>query len=299
MFSGSSIELSRLRPNLRLIAGLLRIPHWVKNTSILIPIIYFGQRLPYFPESLFAFISFSLASSVGYIVNDFRDRVSDSANPIKRKRPLAGDDISRRLLHYLFISTLISSLFFGFLVEIHFVYLIVLYLTLTTVYTFQLKNFLPVRIMVLPLFFILRLLAGFIIVDSSISFWFLGVSYLLLLGLSYLKSTIDAIDYSKTPSEWALRLRWNPADKLILLLYILVLFVMSSFLYNQLLSIENLVRPFFLFANVFFTILIFFLIYYYATFKRIMMEPLIICLTNPILVFVLALNVVIFWKTRF
>ncbi len=80
------------------IAALLRAmrPHqWAKNLLLVVPLLLSHTvAVAHLVAVLFAFISFSLAASGTYILNDLLDVESDRHHPQKRQRPFAAGDLS-------------------------------------------------------------------------------------------------------------------------------------------------------------------------------------------------------------
>ena len=75
--------------------NFLRPHHWIKNFLIFVPIIASHQLdIITVKNSFFAFISFSLIASCGYIFNDLLDVNADKLNPYKKKRLFATGAIS-------------------------------------------------------------------------------------------------------------------------------------------------------------------------------------------------------------
>ena len=65
---------------------ILRPHHWVKNILIFIPLLASHEINDLtLKNSIFAFISFSLIASCGYIFNDMIDLKSDQKHPYKKK----------------------------------------------------------------------------------------------------------------------------------------------------------------------------------------------------------------------
>src|SRR5262249_9021577 len=89
--SGKVAELCPQKPLLRQLLRTMRPLQWSKNALIFAPLllshqIFAGNRLL---NGLLAIITFSLAASAVYIVNDLLDLDSDRQHPYKRSRPLA------------------------------------------------------------------------------------------------------------------------------------------------------------------------------------------------------------------
>lgn len=77
---------------------LLRLHQWAKGAFVLVgPLYGHALSVPTHAAAAFAaFLSFGLASSSCYIVNDYKDREADRLHPRKRRRPLAAGTISPR-----------------------------------------------------------------------------------------------------------------------------------------------------------------------------------------------------------
>jgi len=279
--------------------ALLRVSHWLKNTILFVPIFYFGISLPKLSDVIFAFVAFSLAASSGYIINDYRDRLSDAQHPVKSRRPIASGGVSSLALSILFLFSFISSLALSLNIGHEFFKVICGYLALTFLYTLFLKKRNVARLIILPLFYILRLLAGVTLVSVQVSIWFFVLAFLLLTGLGFLKSEIDAVDYSINSKDWESQRSWKIVSALQLSIYVTFVFIVSALLYSEIVSNTILRNPALIFVSVFQVLVIYFLIHYYAFLKRRSLEPIILCLTNPIIVFSILLSLLISWKTRF
>ena len=64
---------------------------WLKNVAVFTTILFTGQFFqPHlFWDTSWAFVSFCLLSSSGYIVNDILDAPKDRKHPFKKFRPIA------------------------------------------------------------------------------------------------------------------------------------------------------------------------------------------------------------------
>jgi len=77
---------------------LLRVPQWIKNFFVFVPLV-FSQHLfekNYFLLVLAGFAIFCLSSSIVYIFNDIIDIERDKVHPVKKFRPIASGNISSR-----------------------------------------------------------------------------------------------------------------------------------------------------------------------------------------------------------
>jgi 4-hydroxybenzoate polyprenyltransferase len=70
---------------LRQVIRLMRPHQWSKNLLVFLPIAFAHElgMLGAWKNSLIAFLSFDLAASCGYILNDIHDRERDRAHPTK------------------------------------------------------------------------------------------------------------------------------------------------------------------------------------------------------------------------
>jgi phosphoserine phosphatase len=119
----------------------LRVHQWLKNLLLFVPLLTSflfqdGQKLL---TMTIAFVAFSLTASASYILNDLWDLENDRAHPRKRLRPFASGRIP--ILHGLFAAAclLLSGLLLAWLVSPGFLVMVLLYLGLTTAYSWSLK----------------------------------------------------------------------------------------------------------------------------------------------------------------
>lgn len=169
---------------------LMRIKHYIKNFLVFAPL-FFSMHftdLDSVTQVLFGFISFSLISSVVYILNDINDIEKDRAHPIKKNRPLANGQISTKAASYLAIglfsvSVLIEYLFHHTWVSIS---LMLGYLIINIAYSKGLKKIPIIDVSIIVSGFLLRVFYGGAILDIRISNWLvltiLAISYYLAFG---------------------------------------------------------------------------------------------------------------------
>ena len=90
---------------------LFRVKHYIKNLLIFTTIIFGADLFTNdFYKILIGFISFSLMSSVIYIINDIIDYDLDKKTPVKKNKPISSGKISKDKA--LKISILNSKLFY-------------------------------------------------------------------------------------------------------------------------------------------------------------------------------------------
>lgn len=127
-------------------------------------------------DTMLAFVSFCLASSATYLLNDVGDRHVDARHPTKRHRPIASGEVPVGLALGWALVCLLASLGIAAAVNWRLFALIAGYKVLTVAYTFWLKHIPVVDIAVVATGFIVRAVAGGVAVDVTLSRWFLIVT---------------------------------------------------------------------------------------------------------------------------
>ena len=196
------------RPHGRLPALLsaLRPRQWTKNLSLFVGIV-FAQRLftlPSFERASVAFVIFCLASSSIYLLNDLLDLKNDRQHPLKRLRPLASGRlpvswaVSAIVFLLLACAALIALLFFIPITpltdifapigaNVLFALSVAAYLLLMALYSVHLKHVILLDVFIIAAGFVLRILAGAVVIPVSISPWLYLVTILLALFLALSK----------------------------------------------------------------------------------------------------------------
>ncbi len=162
---------------------LLRPKQWIKNLFVFAGIIFSGNifNVDLLLLSIYAFIIFCFISSSVYIINDIFDCKNDRIHPVKKNRPIASCKIG--IVPALIIAIVIGSLSltFSYIINLYFFIIVSIYILQSIIYSVWLKNIFIVELFVLSLGFVLRALAGIVIIDVVISPWILVCTYLLSL----------------------------------------------------------------------------------------------------------------------
>jgi decaprenyl-phosphate phosphoribosyltransferase len=176
---------------IRALITLMRPHQWLKNVFVFAGMV-FSQTWsngPLVHRILLAFAAFCCASSLVYILNDWRDRASDALHPVKSKRPLATGAVSvpaaLALAGLLFVVGLWLAADNRVLLM-----LLGLYIALNLAYSWRLKHVPVVDVSIIATGFMLRLLAGTSAVGILPSRWMLltGLFIALFLGFSKRKA---------------------------------------------------------------------------------------------------------------
>ena len=182
------------------IIKLIRLHQYVKNLFIFLPIFFAGSisNIELLVNSIVAFIAFSISASSIYILNDYLDIKEDSLHPIKKHRPLASGNISKKnailLMSILFV---IGISMMAILSKQAFVVLVT-YIVLNIAYSFYLKHIAILDVVIIAIGFVLRLFVGSVVSDVVLSMWIVMMTFLLALFMALAKRRDDLLLYSKT-----------------------------------------------------------------------------------------------------
>jgi decaprenyl-phosphate phosphoribosyltransferase len=155
----------------------LRPSHWIKNLLVLAAPFFAGNLLnsEVVQYEIKAFIAFCFASSLGYLVNDWRDREIDRQHPRKKHRPFASNELTAAKGFIVALLLIIGLFIIEINMPLSFVLVVNLYLITTISYSLFLKNIPVVELAALSFGFLLRALGGAAAVDLPVSKWFLIV----------------------------------------------------------------------------------------------------------------------------
>jgi 4-hydroxybenzoate polyprenyltransferase len=165
---------------------LLRPKQYYKNFLIFVGIIFSGNLLntALLITSILGFIAFCLASSGQYIFNDIMDREKDKKHPKKRNRPIAAGRVKIPVAAILSALLLVSSILLSFHLKFEFMVAVVAYLVMNFLYSSALKQIVLLDVFVISGGFVLRAIAGCLLLSVAISPWLVVCTLLLALFLA-------------------------------------------------------------------------------------------------------------------
>lgn len=173
---------------------LLRVHHWLKNGLILLPWILAGS-FELVLDDLFrflqGFIGFGFMASSGYIWNDIRDLDKDRRHPKKKYRPLAAGIIPVKHAFVVSILLLSLALFSFFLLGMDVLLMGLIYFLVNNLYSVRLKRVKYLDILALSSFYIIRLYFGSILLNVSLTGWFMSTMTFAFLSLSINKRYME------------------------------------------------------------------------------------------------------------
>ena len=151
----------------------MRPRQWSKNLLLFFGLI-FAQKLtdPYLLGLATAgFVVFCAASSAIYIVNDLVDLDRDRHHPVKRNRPLAAGTVTPIQAVVLAVVLLVFSIVGAFALRPEFGVITLAYIALMVAYSFWLKHIVLIDVFAIAAGFVIRAVAGAIVVGVPISPW--------------------------------------------------------------------------------------------------------------------------------
>ena len=189
--------------NIRYIIKVARPTHWIKNIFVFLPV-FFGGALLNTTEVVAAaltFMSFSLAASAIYCLNDIIDVDADRAHPVKCKRPIASGSITiPQAYGMMTVSLLLSILLMFLLPEGHAksILVIIAYFVINVAYCLRLKEYAIIDVCIIASGFVLRILAGGYATGVHLSKWIVLMTFLLTLFLAFAKRRDDVLRMNTT-----------------------------------------------------------------------------------------------------
>lgn len=173
----------------------LRVHQWVKNLLLFVPMLtaFSFTNLAHLQMMTIAFVAFSLAASATYIVNDLWDLDNDRAHPRKRNRPFASAKIS--IPNGIVVAALVLTVAFvlAFTVNPGFLMMLLLYVVLTSAYSWVLKEYVLIDVLMLSLLYTLRILAGSVAIGIATSSWLLAFSVFVFFSLALVKRCSELV----------------------------------------------------------------------------------------------------------
>ena len=155
---------------------LISMKHWLKNFLVYLPI-FFSLNLfniDYLLLTTLAFIVFCFTSSIVYILNDISDIEKDRLHPVKKFRPLASGEISKKQAYAIIailaaIIAVIMLFFFNKTNNIFVILIPLIYVALNILYSKKLKNVPIIDVVILVSGFVLRVIYGGVAINVEVS----------------------------------------------------------------------------------------------------------------------------------
>jgi 4-hydroxybenzoate polyprenyltransferase/phosphoserine phosphatase len=196
----------------------LRVHQWLKNLLIFVPLLtaFSFMEVGKLAMVTVAFLAFSFAASATYMVNDLWDLDNDRAHLHKRLRPFASAKIP--ILHGLAVA--VCSLVLAFVLAISvsrgFFLMLLLYVVLTSAYSWMLKKYVLLDVLILSLLYTLRILAGSVAIGVATSSWLLAFSVFMFLSLALVKRCSELVSLDQIGKDATRGRDYRVADLVVL-----------------------------------------------------------------------------------
>jgi 4-hydroxybenzoate polyprenyltransferase len=184
--------------SLRLASALVasgRPRQWTKNLLVFAGLIF--SRSADAPlavaRSAAAFALFCLLSSGIYLVNDVLDAERDRTHPQKRQRPVAAGQLPASVALGVGVALLAGAIAAALLLSVRLGAVALAYAGLLVAYSAGFKHVVIVDALIIAAGFVLRALAGVVVLDVEFSHWLLLCTILLALFLTFGKRRHELI----------------------------------------------------------------------------------------------------------
>lgn len=176
----------------RLWFRLLRVHQYAKNALVMVPLVT-AHQFSWLSagQAILAAVAFSLAASSAYIINDLLDVAADRAHPTKRHRPIACRAVTSRQALVAAAGLFAAALGIGAILSPGFLATLLLYVVLTTVYSFRLKRIAIADVVTLAGLYTIRVVAGAIAISVSMSEWLFAFSLFIFMSLALVKRYVE------------------------------------------------------------------------------------------------------------
>ena len=189
--------------NINHIIKVARPTHWLKNIFVILPV-FFGGAILNTTQAISAaltFMSFSLAASAIYCLNDIIDVDADRAHNVKRHRPIASGAITIPQAYGMMTISLLASIVLMLLLpegQANTITVIITYFLLNVAYCLKLKEYAIIDVCIVASGFVLRILAGGFATGVQLSKWIVLMTFLLTLFLAFAKRRDDVLKMTET-----------------------------------------------------------------------------------------------------
>lgn len=166
---------------LRALIAATRPRQWPKNVLLYFPLVFsVNQRLDEFGRGqivtdfwniTLGFLIFCVLTSATYLINDTMDAEKDRHHPTKSSRPIASGRLSKSMAKSAAAVLFTAGLALAFLLRWEFGVVAAIYVASTLAYSLYLKNVAILDAMIVASGFLLRAVAGAVIIDVTVSPW--------------------------------------------------------------------------------------------------------------------------------
>ncbi len=179
----------------RQLLSSMRLQQWIKNLFLFAALVFSGHlfKVHDILLTVIGFFAFSFLSSATYLFNDVVDIENDKIHPIKSKRPIASGTLSSQTAMMAAAALAILSLVVGFLLRREFGIVLATYLALNVSYSLKLKHIVILDAMSIAGGFVLRVVAGAVLIQVPTSEWLIICTILISLFLGFSKRRTELV----------------------------------------------------------------------------------------------------------
>ena len=187
----------------------MRPKQWTKNALVMAGFVFsigdqtIAMEEHYFWKALAGTVLFCFMSSAVYLINDAKDVEQDRNHPVKKNRPIADGRLDRPFAVIVAIIISVAVLILSALLSIEFAVVVGAYLLLQICYTLWLKHVGLLDVFIISGGFVLRAIAGAVVIEVEFSPWLLLCASLLALFLALCKRRHEKVlnDTANTTRE--------------------------------------------------------------------------------------------------
>jgi len=167
----------------------IRVSQWMKNVLVFLPMLLAHEwsNPALFGKAILAFFSFSFAASSIYVLNDLFDLHADQHHPRKRKRSFAAGNLSLMGAAIAAPLLVLAAFAVAGLLPAAFASVLLIYLIITTLYSWRLKQMALLDVMTLAGLYAIRILAGSAAYGVETSPWLIAFSIFIFFSLAVVK----------------------------------------------------------------------------------------------------------------
>ena len=180
----------------------LRVHQWTKNTLVFLPMLLAHELATpsLYIKAVLAFFAFSFAASAIYVFNDLFDLHADQHHPRKKNRPFAAGNLSLSAAVVAVPVLVLAALATAQLLPSAFTGILLVYLIITTLYSWRLKQLALLDVMTLAGLYAIRILAGTAAYGVETSTWLIAFSIFLFFSLAIVKRYAELLEASQEHS---------------------------------------------------------------------------------------------------
>jgi 4-hydroxybenzoate polyprenyltransferase len=181
----------------------LRPQQWVKNGFIFAALIFSQSLLDWHRtrRALLASAVFCLVSSAVYVLNDMMDAPADRQHPLKKLRPIAAGRVSAESAAVVGAALGVAGLLAAWKLDSGFLAIVAAYAALNVLYSTFLKRVFLLDVFIVAAGFLLRVIAGGLVIRVAISPWLIVCTTLLALFIALSKRRHELVMLGRRASD--------------------------------------------------------------------------------------------------